>query len=67
MKPECKDTIEELVSQVEGAGYRDRIGHPLENNVAFRKAKRLAEEPADRPSEKASFEDDPLREDAPRH
>lgn len=28
-----------LIEQVEGAGYRDRHGHPIENNVAYRALK----------------------------
>lgn len=66
MKPECKDAVEDLIEQVEGAGYRDRIGHPLENNVAFKKAKAVAGKDV-RSIEPQSFENGESREDAPRH
>ena len=31
----------DLIDQVEGSGYRDKHGHPLENNEAFIELKSL--------------------------
>jgi hypothetical protein len=41
MAPVDDDALEALsalVAQILGSGYRDRHGHPLENNLAFRDA-----------------------------
>lgn len=32
------EVLRDLVQQIRGSEYRDRLGHPLENNVAFLEA-----------------------------
>lgn len=29
------ETLAKLVLQIQGSGYRDRIGHPIENLIAY--------------------------------
>jgi hypothetical protein len=41
-------TLTEIVEQLELCKFRDEIGHPLENNVAFIELKKKAEEEENR-------------------
>lgn len=59
------EVLADLVGQLRDAGYRDRYGHPVENNVAYQAAVRVL---TDRPkAEVRSFQPAQVREDGSRH
>lgn len=59
------DVLADLVGQLRDAGYRDRYGHPVENNAAYRAAIQVL---ADGPrGEARSFHPFEVREDGSRH
>ena len=55
-------TIKEIVEQLEKCKYSDKSGHPLENNVCFKRLKELSElnyQPKYSLNERVIFKGDP--------